>query len=192
MSTNIVNASENSSETAKSLGLKIISVVGLTLFTGFYVNSWQRSLAEYDQQQTETTVTTSQVAPIADTTQTVSEETAPIKTEMSIVVPETEAAPKITDSNTLDKLNSMLYNQINQTWKQYPTFSENLVYQVTMTSAGTIAKYAHINQAASEYIGETPLPQLINNQENTQKSTAEFLVVLTPSGVLQVNQWTAK
>ncbi|MGD1712361.1 hypothetical protein [Dapis sp. BLCC M172] len=191
MSTTI-NPSNTGSETAKSLGLKIISVIGLTLFTGFYVNSWQRSLAEYaEKQQAETTVATS-----TSKVNTVSEETVPVVTEVTMTVPETQAKPKITDSDTLDKLTSVLYNQIDTSWKQYPTFSENLVYRVTMNSAGNIAEYQHVNKAASKYIAETPLEKLTNftttNLEDASKATAEFLVILTPDGVLQVNQWMAE
>lgn len=213
MSTTI-NPSNTASETAKSLGLKIISVIGLTLFTGFYVNSWQRSLGEYaQQQQAETTVatstsestvisSTSAVSPVVDTTQsvsavnTVSEETAPVLTKVTMGTVETQAAPKITDSNTLEKLATVLYDQIDATWKQYPTFAENLVYRVTMNSAGKVAQYQHVNKAASEYIAETPLPKLTNssttNVEDANKPTAEFLVVLAPDGLLQVNQWVAE
>ncbi len=213
MSTTI-NPSDTASETAKSLGLKIISVIGLTLFTGFYFNSWQRSLAKYaQQQQAETTVatstsestvtssTTTETSEV-DTTQSistmnaVSSDTAPVVTEVTMTVPETQATPKITDANTLDKLTSVLYNQIDTNWKQYPTFSENLVYRVTMNSAGNIAEYQQINKAASKYIAETPLPKLTNfsttDIEDASKPTAEFLVVLTPDGVLQVNQWVAE
>ncbi|OZH53756.1 hypothetical protein AFK68_15545 [Hydrocoleum sp. CS-953] len=200
MSTTI-NPSNTGSETAKSLGLKIISVIGLTLFTGFYVNSWQRSLGEYaQQQQAETTVATSTSESTLTTStskvNTVSEETAPVVTEVTMTVPETQAKPKITDSDTLDKLTSVLYNQIDTSWKQYPTFSENLVYRVTMNSAGNIAEYQHVNKAASKYIAETPLEKLTNftttNLEDASKATAEFLVILTPDGVLQVNQWMAE
>ena len=223
-----INTSNNSSETAKSLGVKILSVVGLTLFAGFYMNSWQRSLAEYAQkQQAETTVATSttntaptvasesksktiepttissnsEIAPELNTIKsvsavnTVSEETAPVETKIAMAVAKTQAPAKITDQNTIEKLSSILYNQIDKTWREYPTFSENLVYRVTMNSAGMIAKYEHINKAASEYIAETPLPQLTsitNNLENTNKPTAEFLVLLTPNGVIQVNQWIDK
>lgn len=217
-----------SNATAKSLGLKILSVVGLTIFTGFYVNSWQRSLAEYaQQQQAETTVATSaantsqtvattstseptvipstaEVSPVVDTTNSVSavntvsqETTTPVVTEVSMSTQETPAAAEtISDSNTLNKLSSTLYNQIDKTWQQQPTFSENLVYRVTINSEGNVAKYEHINQAASEYIAETPLPKLTNSSttklEDATKETAEFLVVLAPDGVLQVSQWVAK
>ncbi|NEP83375.1 MAG: hypothetical protein F6K39_37710 [Okeania sp. SIO3B3] len=215
MSTTI-NTSNNSSETAKSLGLKILSVVGLTLFAGFYTNSWQRSLAEYAQQQeqeTEETVvatstsqptvatSTSVVSSAVDTNESVSAvntvpaETASVETEVTMAaVPETQAAPKvITNPNTLEKLNSMLYNQIDQAWKEYPTFSENLAYRVTMNSAGMVAKYENINKAGSEYVAETPLAKLASSSTtDDNKPTAEYLVLLTPNGVLQVNQWVTK
>ena len=203
MSTTI-NSSDTGSETGKSLGLKILSVIGLTLFTGFYVNNWQRSLTEYAQQQAETTVASSTITETSevDATQSistmnrVSEETAPVVTEVTMKEPETSAVTKITDSNTLDKLTSLLYNQIDKSWKQYPTFSENLVYRVKMNSAGNIAAYQHVNKVASEYIAETPLPILTNSSttdvEDASTPTAEFLVILTPTGVLQVNQWVAE
>lgn len=207
--------SDTASETAKSLGLKIISVIGLTVFTGYYVNSWQRSLGEYAQrQQAETTVATSTseftVTSLTNTTETsevdttqsistmntASEETYPLLSELTMTVPQTSVAAKVTDSNTLDKLTSVLSNQIDTNWKQYPTFSENLVYQVTMNSAGNITKYQHVNKAAFKYIAETPLAKLTNfsttNVEDASKLTAKFLVVLTPYGVVQVNQWVAE
>ncbi len=203
----IINSSDTASETRRTQGLKIISVILLTLFTGFYVNSWQRSLAEYAQkQQAETNVssstTTIRETSKVDDTQPVStinrasEETVPVVTEVTMTVAETPTGAKITDANTLEKLTSVLYNLIDTNWRQYPTFSENLVYRVTMNSAENVAEYQHINKAASKYIKETPLAKLANLSttapEGASKSTAEFLVILTPDGVLQVDQWVAE
>ena len=204
----IINSSDTASETRRTQGLKIISVILLTLFTGFYVNSWQRSLAEYAQkQQAETNVSSSTTTTIRETskvddTQPVStinrasEETVPVVTEVTMTVAETPTGAKITDANTLEKLTSVLYNLIDTNWRQYPTFSENLVYRVTMNSAENVAEYQHINKAASKYIKETPLAKLANLSttapEGASKSTAEFLVILTPDGVLQVDQWVAE
>ena len=203
----IINSSDTASETRRTQGLKIISVILLTLFTGFYVNSWQRSLAEYAQkQQAETNVssstTTIRETSKVDDTQPVStinrasEETVPVVTEVTMTVAETPTGAKITDANTLEKLTSVLYNLIDTNWRQYPTFSENLVYRVTMNSAENVAEYQHINKAASKYIKETPLAKLANLSttapEGASKSTAEFLVILTPDGLLQVEQWVAE
>ncbi|MDE5081758.1 MAG: hypothetical protein O4859_10875 [Trichodesmium sp. St18_bin1] len=203
----IINSSDTASETRRTQGLKIISVILLTLFTGFYVNSWQRSLAEYAQkQQAETSVssstTTIRETSKVDDTQPVStinrasEETVPVVTEVTMTVAETPTGAKITDANTLEKLTSVLYNLIDTNWRQYPTFSENLVYRVTMNSSENVAEYQHINKAASKYIKETPLAKLANLSttapEGASKSTAEFLVILTPDGVLQVDQWVAE
>ena len=203
----IINSSDTASETRRTQGLKIISVILLTLFTGFYVNSWQRSLAEYAQkQQAETNVssstTTIRETSKVDDTQPVStinrasEETVPVVTEVTMTVAETPTGAKITDANTLEKLTSVLYNLIDTNGRQYPTFSENLVYRVTMNSSENVAEYQHINKAASKYIKETPLAKLANLSttapEGASKSTAEFLVILTPDGVLQVDQWVAE
>ena len=203
----IINSSDTASETRRTQGLKIISVILLTLFTGFYVNSWQRSLAEYAQkQQAETNVssstTTIRETSKVDDTQPVStinrasEETVPVVTEVTMTVAETPTGAKLTDANTLEKLTSVLYNLIDTNWRKYPTFSENLVYRVTMNSTENVAEYQHINKAASKYIKETPLAKLANLSttapEGASKSTAEFLVILTPDGLLQVEQWVAE
>ncbi len=190
---------------SKSLAIKLISVVGLTIFTGFYVNSWQRSLdnfyAEKEQQEMqvasatipaiEEQETSVAMAEVEETTKTVLE-TTELKSETE--AEKGEIAPEITDPTTIKSLNGQLYQEIDTTWRKIPSFTENLVYKVKVTKEGAIAQYQHINKAALDYIQETPLPNLSNiaNQEIAATPTAEFLVVLTPTGALQVTPWVGK
>ena len=188
---------------SKSLAIKLISVVGLTIFTGFYVNSWQRSLdnfyAEKEQQEMQVAsatlpVSQKQEAPVA---MVAAEETTQKIFEVTEVKRETEAeqveiAPEITDPTTIKSLNGKLYQEIDTTWRQIPSFTENLVDKVKVTKEGAIAQYQHINKAALDYIQETPLPNLSGSEEMGAMPTAEFLVVLAPTGVLQVTPWVGK
>lgn len=192
---------------SKSLAIKLISVVGLTIFTGFYASSWQRSLtkhyAEQEQQEQQKTKvamampTATQEQETSSVAMATAEETAAV-TEVNSVPEVVEIAPKIapeiTDTTTINSLNGELYQKIDATWQQIPSFSENLVYKVKVTKEGAIAQYQHINKAASDYIQETPLPNLSNfaREEMSSTPTAEFLVVLAPTGVLQVSPWVAE
>ena len=188
---------------SKSVAIKLLSVVGLTIFTGFYVNSWQLSLnnyyAEKEQQEAQVASATPAIsqeeetlvamAEVEETTKTVVE-----TTEVKSAPEQVEMVREITDATTIKSLNGQLYQKIDTTWRQIPSFSENLVYKVKVTKEGAIAQYQHINKAALDYIQETPLPNLRGSaqEEIGAMPTAEFLVVLAPTGILQVSPWVGK
>lgn len=104
------------------------------------------------------------------------------------------ATPKIiTDAVKLEALNQQLYELIDQNWRQYPTFTEDLIYRVTLNEAGDILSYQTENPAALEYRQETPFGQLEEfGEPQTEavavegESIAHFQVTLTPSGELSV------
>ncbi|MDY6804194.1 MAG: hypothetical protein SXA11_10360 [Cyanobacteriota bacterium] len=202
---------------SKSLALKLISVVGLTVFAGLYATSWQRSLTKHyaeqekpatkvavatpsvaQEQQTSssstTTATTAATAPVGETAPVTSAPVAPVTSAPVVVETAPQIAPEITDTTTINSLNGELYQQIDTTWRQIPTFSESLVYKVKVTKEGSIAEYEHINKAASDYIQETPLPNLSSfaSEQVSSVPTAEFLVVLAPTGTLQVSPWVGE
>ena len=188
---------------SKSLAIKLASVVGLTIFAGFYASSWQRSLNNYyaEQQEKEAEVasaapaaTQEAAAPVAMETTEEARTTEVAPTEIAIEPEAVEVAPAITDAATINSLNGQLYQKIDTTWQQIPSFTENLVYKVNVTEEGAIAQYQHINKAALDYIQETPLPNLNSfaSEEIAATPTAEFLVVLAPTGNLQVSPWMAE
>jgi hypothetical protein len=100
---------------------------------------------------------------------------------------------EITDASQLRTLNKQLYAEIKQNWKGTPTYKENLVYRVAMTKDGVIADYEPTNQSAFDYVGETPLPDLIKDSGSAssvlQEPLGQFQVVFKPSGVLEVSRW---
>ncbi len=99
----------------------------------------------------------------------------------------------ITEREQIGLLNQKLYNQIAQNWQpRQRLFEQKLVYRVKMSQEGTIVNYEPVNQAASNYLQETPLSNLSNSVQTgsiTNQSLIDFEVVLTPQGILEVAPW---
>lgn len=103
------------------------------------------------------------------------------------------AAPKITDSSQIDTLNRKLYHKVNQAWTKRSRVEQDLVYRVGVTSEGAILGYKSVNTEASNAIEQTPLPNLLYNPSGSramnQQPLAQFRVVFTEKGVLEVSPW---
>ncbi len=200
----------NSNTQESSLILKSITAVGVAVFSGFMLMNWQHTLSESKvAEKAEKAVTTQanttpvQTQPVVvNSTQTPVETpasnpsiTPPVETPSVSSNAMTSIAPaaEITDPAMIKSLNEKLYNEVDQAWQQIPTFSDSLVYQVEVQENGEIANYAPLNAAASDYLSEVPIDELHNKTAtDLSEKVAKFLVVLTPSGNLQVNPWFKK
>ncbi len=105
----------------------------------------------------------------------------------------TDVQPEITDVAQLEKLNQKLYDQIDISWRQTPRWYEDLVFQIKVNADNKIINIEPMNQEAIDYIGQTPLPDLLNtanSEVTTQKQPLGiFRVVMTSTGVLKVDPW---
>ncbi|MGB8685785.1 MAG: nitrate ABC transporter ATP-binding protein [Microcoleus sp.] len=142
-------------------------------------------------------------APIPTTT------TAPIPTTTTAPIPTTTTAPtaaattapiaaattsvttsQIADKAELDAIGKNLYAQIDQSWSTTPTFTESLTYRVKVQQNGDIVQFEPTNQAAKDFLQETPLPvlQIPAGTPAGAEKTAEFQVTFSPSngGKLEV------
>ncbi|MCT7985035.1 hypothetical protein NG796_17320 [Laspinema sp. A4] len=212
--TNSVSSSPGADETPKasnSLALQLICAVGVLGFSGYMFSSWhqtlvQHSLAQKAQAEAPVVAETPATAPVEAQVQPSATQPAMTATPAAItpqVAPAAPAAvpmlsepaptPAITDPATLTSLSQKLYEQIDGNWKSYPTFTSNLVYQVQVQQDGAIAGYDSLNQPAEDYLGETPLPELTSNTaplaETSTEPQAKFLVLLMPSGTLEISPW---
>ncbi len=91
----------------------------------------------------------------------------------------------------LKELQPKLYDTIDTQWKS-AAFRDDLTFMVRVNAEGKIIDYQPSNQAATDYAGETPLPQLGKTSDPNGKpaeSYAAFKVVFTPQGRLQINPW---
>ncbi len=97
---------------------------------------------------------------------------------------------EITDPAEIEKLQNVLSATIDEAWKI--EISADLIYRVTVAADGSIIGYKPINPAAADEVDKTPLPDLLNQQvvsgDNNQ-STAEFRVLFTRQGLLEVKPW---
>ena len=110
---------------------------------------------------------------------------------------EKESSVKTSPPNAIDQdsLLTMLYVQINRSWRNSPTFNQNLVYRVQIRrDNGTIASFEPLNEGSQNYVSETPLPQLVKRQslesgKLLSTNLSAFTVVFTPEGVLEVGAY---
>ncbi|OCQ94648.1 hypothetical protein BCD67_04030 [Oscillatoriales cyanobacterium USR001] len=105
---------------------------------------------------------------------------------------ESEAtAPKITDSGEIQSLNTKLYDQINTSWKNRPKLDRDLIYRVTVAKDGAIVGYKPVSPEGADE-KKTPLPDLLYKPVGSKPAgepLADFRVVFTKGGVLQISPW---
>ncbi|MBE9050945.1 DUF4335 domain-containing protein [Nostocales cyanobacterium LEGE 11386] len=114
----------------------------------------------------------------------------PVVTDLEALL---NTVTEITDPSQLRALNRQVYNQINPTWASRSTLKQDLVYRVGVAADGAIVGYKAVNKGANEGIELTPLPKLLYNPANrppiSNEPIAQFKVVFTTQGVLEVSPW---
>ena len=121
-------------------------------------------------------------------------ETTPSPVSLENLEETLDLAPEITDSTQLSRLNRVLYEQINRVWNNREDVERELVYRVSVGTDGAILGYKPFNEAASDRPNEDiPLYELLyiptNANQFSSESIAQFKVVFTSQGVLQVSPW---
>lgn len=105
------------------------------------------------------------------------------------------AAPEITDRTLVQILLERLNWQLDRAQKSATNYQRELIYLVALDEGGQMVAYQPINQAAIDYVKQTPLPDLLNNfpsendGENNQKPVARFQVIFTPNGEINIQPW---
>ncbi|MBW4468865.1 MAG: DUF4335 domain-containing protein [Stenomitos rutilans HA7619-LM2] len=104
------------------------------------------------------------------------------------------AAPDITDPTQIQTLQKQLSSQLDQAWKNRTTVKQDLVYRVGVVKDGALVGYKPINPAALTNVNQTPLPSLLyiptNGSQPTTEPIAQYKVVFTPTGVVDVTPWS--
>ena len=101
--------------------------------------------------------------------------------------------PQITDADQLKTLIQQLRDQIRPNWQGISTYKRNLVYRVAMTKDGVVTDYEPVNQAAFDYVKQTPIPSLVKPSNSAdvvpQEPLGQFKVVLKPTGTFEIGRW---
>lgn len=118
-------------------------------------------------------------------------EVAPWKQVMESPI---STSPEITATAQLEDILPKLRSQLLENWKtENLTYRRELVYQVKVKPDGTIVSYRPDSQPASDYVQETPLPQLGKLADDTDTASPEsyalFKVVFTPNNRLELSPW---
>ncbi|MFM7448916.1 MAG: DUF4335 domain-containing protein [Leptolyngbyaceae cyanobacterium] len=159
--------------------------------------------ANLNAQPTATTSTTPGASPAASPP---GAKSAPDSSPTAAPTPETVAsgdlarlesvlttAPEITDASQLGSLQKQLYDQVEQAWKNRSEIPQDLVYRLGVNKDGAIVGYKPVNPAALTYSNQTPLLNLLSLSAATSRADsdpiAQFKVVFTPSGSVDVAPW---
>jgi hypothetical protein len=138
-------------------------------------------------------IPTASASPIASgipTPTTTPTATSAVNTDLEALL---KTVPEITDASQLRALNRQIYNQINPDWANRSGLNEDLVYRLGVAADGAIVGYKATNKEANQAIEKTPLPKLLYNPAKrggiNNEPIAQFRVVFTQQGVLQVSPW---
>lgn len=103
------------------------------------------------------------------------------------------AAPNITDPAQIQTLQKQLSSQLEQAWKNRGAVKQDLVYRVGVVKDGAVVGYKPISPAALTDANQTPLPGLLyipaTGSQPTTEPIAQYKVVFTPTGVVDVTPW---
>ena len=126
------------------------------------------------------------VTPTSTPTPTVS--ATPVTSDLEALL---KTVPEITDPSKLRALSRQVYNQIHPAWTNRSEMPDDLVYRLGIAADGSIVGYKAVNQKASDAIDKTPLPKLLYNPANRVQNEpiAQFKVVFTQKGVLEISPW---
>lgn len=109
--------------------------------------------------------------------------------------PAPPTVPEITDSSQLNALQQQLYNKLDQGWTTRSNLEQDLTYRVVMATDGAMVGYKSVSATANDYIAQTPLPDLLKPAATpgaTQQAIAQFRVIFTENGKLEVSPWDKK
>ncbi|MGB3310440.1 MAG: DUF4335 domain-containing protein [Nodosilinea sp.] len=99
---------------------------------------------------------------------------------------------KITDGDRIRALNSALYDDILAELEPLSA-NEDLRFRVRLAESGDVVGYEPLNAAAGLLARETPLPRLVTTSDSvapdSDRNQADFQVVFTEGGVLEVSPW---
>ena len=102
----------------------------------------------------------------------------------------------IKDPVVLESLQKQVYDTIDRAWTQNPDFERDLIYRIWVNAQGAIVDYEATDSFATTNLNQTPLRELhqpsadyVRNTTGSDSSLAEFRVVFTVGGILQISPW---
>ncbi|TVQ16414.1 MAG: DUF4335 domain-containing protein [Leptolyngbya sp. DLM2.Bin15] len=102
-------------------------------------------------------------------------------------------APLIIEPDVVDQLMVQLQENLFDSWTQEHSFEDALIYRVAVAENGNVLGFKYVNDAALARVDETPLPDLqytlLDPEVAQQEPVAQYRVVFTPAGAVEVSPW---
>ena len=103
------------------------------------------------------------------------------------------AAPEMTDPAQIQTLQKQLATQLDQAWKNRTATKQDLAYRVGVAKDGALVGYKPLDEVALTNAQQTPLLNLLyipaGGSQPTSEPIAQYKVVFTPAGVVNVTPW---
>jgi Domain of unknown function (DUF4335) len=107
--------------------------------------------------------------------------------------PDLTNVPEITDPKEVERLALELEKQVSTGLNPNTSFTQELLYRVSVGKDGKILGYRSENTAATDFVNETPLPNLRYNpvpgESRSSESIASLRLALSPGGKVKVSPW---
>jgi hypothetical protein len=107
--------------------------------------------------------------------------------------PDLSDKPEITDRREVDRLALELEKQVSTGLNPSTSFTQELIYRVSVGKDGKILGYRSENTAATDFVNETPLPNLRYNpvpgETVGKEAIASLRLALSPGGKVKVSPW---
>lgn len=143
-----------------------------------------------DQTSSTTNNITAPASAAATPTATSTANTKPAVKDLEALL---NTVPEITDPSQLRALNRQVYNQVHPAWTNRSGLQQDLIYRLGVAADGAIVGYKAVNKEANIGVGQTPLPNVLYNPASrpsiSNEPIAQFRVVFTTKGVLEVSPW---
>ncbi len=98
-------------------------------------------------------------------------------------------APLITDPKELEGLRQRVATTISDRWKPQSPLTDTLEYRLGVAKDGAILGYKPENEAALKNVQKTPLLELLYLNAPAGEAIAQFKVIFTPQGKVEVTPW---
>ncbi|WP_413164353.1 DUF4335 domain-containing protein [Capilliphycus salinus ALCB114379] len=99
----------------------------------------------------------------------------------------------INDPVEIERLQALLYEEINREWQTEPTFTEPLTYRVSVASDGAIVGYKAVNEITESQEDQIPLADLLYKPAGSRtpdEPLADYQVIFNPDGILDITPWS--
>jgi hypothetical protein len=101
----------------------------------------------------------------------------------------------INDPVEIERLQALLFEEINREWVTLPTFTEPLIYRVSVAPDGAIVGYKAVNEITPATEDQIPLPELLYKPVGSRtpdEPLADYQVIFNPDGILDITPWNKK